>query len=72
MLIRILKKRSSIMPAIAGAAMLMTAGVTPVGATIIPIELTPADVGSSSSSIFSTLPTANPGLFGIVGSDIRF
>lgn len=41
-------------------------------AAIIPIELTPTDVGSASSSVFTTLPTDNPGLFGLTGSDVRF
>ncbi len=36
-----------------------------------PIELTPSDVGSTSSSVFSTLPTANPALFGFTGDDVR-
>jgi len=40
-------------------------------ADLIPIELTPTDVGSLSSDTFSTLPTANPALFGIVGADVR-
>jgi hypothetical protein len=44
---------------------------TAASATLIPIELTPGDVGSSSSSTFSTLPTDNPTLFGITGSDVR-
>jgi hypothetical protein len=35
------------------------------------IELTPPDVGSTSTSVFSTLPTANPALFGLTGSDVR-
>src|SRR5690606_37439438 len=40
-------------------------------AQFTPIELTPADVGSASASVFSTLPTADPALFGFSGSDIR-
>ena len=31
------------------------------------IELTPGDVGSTSSSVFSTLPSADPALFGFTG-----
>lgn len=51
---------------------LATMGVSaPAFAILIPIELTPTDVSSLSSSVFSTLPTANPALFGIVGSDVR-
>jgi hypothetical protein len=41
-------------------------------ATITPIELTPDDVGSGSSSVFTVLPTDNPGLFGLTGPDVRF
>jgi hypothetical protein len=41
-------------------------------AAIIPIELTPADVGSLSGSVFTTLPTDNPALFGLNGADVRF
>ena len=36
-----------------------------------PIELKPSDVNSTSGSVFSTLPTTNPALFGLTGSDIR-
>jgi hypothetical protein len=35
------------------------------------IELTPADVGSTSSNVFSTLPTTTPTLFGLNGPDVR-
>jgi hypothetical protein len=35
------------------------------------IELTPTQVGSTSTSHFSTLPTANPAVFGLNGSDVR-
>lgn len=35
------------------------------------IELDPPAVGSTSSSVFSTLPTANPALFGLGGADVR-
>lgn len=44
---------------------------SPALATLTPIELTPADVGSSSTTTFSSLPTANPALFGILGADVR-
>ncbi|HEY4248180.1 MAG TPA: LamG-like jellyroll fold domain-containing protein [Lacunisphaera sp.] len=36
-----------------------------------PIELKPSDVNSTSSTVFSTLPTANPSLFGLTGTDVR-
>lgn len=36
----------------------------------VKIELTPTDVGSSSSSVFSTLPTDGPSTFGMSG-DVR-
>ena len=35
------------------------------------IELVPKDVGSTSSSTFSKLPTSDPALFGLTGTDIR-
>ena len=35
------------------------------------IELTPTDVGSTDSAKFSTLPTADPALFGFDSTDIR-
>ncbi len=40
-------------------------------AAFLKIELTPIDVSSTSSATFSTLPTANPSLFGLTGTDIR-
>jgi len=57
-----------------GAAAAMGAILAAAGTAnaITTIELTPTDVGSGSSSVFTTLPTDNPGLFGITGSDIRF
>ena len=52
---------------------LVAAGLSAsASATLIPIELTPGDVGSTSSTNFSTLPTDDPALFGIVGPDVRF
>ena len=51
------------------AIIIFTAG-TAQGASIV-IELTPTDVGSSSASEFSTLPTVDPGLFGLTGADVR-
>jgi hypothetical protein len=45
--------------------------VTSTVSSFTPIELTPADVGSTSASVFSTLPTANPAAFGLAGSDVR-
>ena len=50
--------------------MLLAAGNA--SAAIIPIELTPTDVGSGNASIFTVLPTDNPGLFGLTGPDVRF
>lgn len=35
------------------------------------IELTPSDVGSTSTSVFSSLPTATPSIFGLVAPDVR-
>jgi RHS repeat-associated protein len=35
------------------------------------IELTPASVGSASSHVFTTLPTTDPALFGLGGTDVR-
>jgi len=40
-------------------------------AKFTPMELKPSDVGSDSQSVFTTLPTANPALFGFTGSDVR-
>lgn len=42
-----------------------------VCAAIVPIELTPSDVDSASSSVFSILPTAAPTIFGLTGADVR-
>ncbi len=36
-----------------------------------PFELTPSDVGSANTDVFTTLPTEDPALFGLNGSDIR-
>ncbi len=36
-----------------------------------PIELVPSDVNSTLEANFSTLPTANPALFGFTGTNIR-
>lgn len=46
-------------------------GAGPAAAGITKIELTPTDVGSGNSSIFTTLPTADPALFGLTGGDVR-
>jgi hypothetical protein len=54
----------------AGLAALLACSA-PAGAAIIPIELTPTDVGSGSAVVFTTLPTDNPGLFGLTGPDVR-
>ncbi|MEW6269719.1 MAG: PASTA domain-containing protein [Thermodesulfobacteriota bacterium] len=35
------------------------------------LELTPTDLGSDRSDVFSTLPTSDPALFGFTGSDVR-
>ena len=35
------------------------------------IELTPTDVGSGMADVFTTLPTDDPSLFGLSGSDVR-
>ncbi len=48
---------------------ILSSAVSAQAATMI--ELTPTDVGSSSASLFSTLPTADPGLFGLTGADVR-
>ena len=34
-------------------------------------DLAPDDVGSQSSSVFTTLPSANPARFGLTGTDVR-
>jgi len=39
-------------------------------ALITPIELTPSDVSSASSSAFTVLPTDNPAVFGLTGPDV--
>lgn len=39
-------------------------------AGIVRIELTPTDVSSLSNSVFSTLPTLDPALFGLTGADV--
>lgn len=35
------------------------------------IELTPLDVASKATAVFSTLPSADPALFGLDGADVR-
>src|SRR5688500_7610551 len=40
-------------------------------ALAVAIELTPADVGSTNSNVFSTLPTDGPAAFGLSGADVR-
>jgi len=49
---------------------LVGACTSAASAAIIKIELTPADVGSGSTSVFTTLPTADPSVFGFSG-DVR-
>jgi RHS repeat-associated protein len=45
--------------------------LTTAGAQVVRIELTPTNVGSGRSDIFTTLPTQDPALFGLTGPDIR-
>ncbi len=42
-----------------------------ISSAFTPIELRPSDVGSASGSVFGTLPTDDPALFGLVGDDVR-
>jgi hypothetical protein len=56
----------------APAALVVLFAAGSASAAIIPIELTPTDVGFPNSPVFTVLPTDNPGLFGLTGADVRF
>src|SRR5690242_2275068 len=58
-------------PAPVWAGVLVDAGTPDAGACAIRIEVTPGDVGSSATNVFSTLPSADPALFGLTGADVR-